>query len=101
MNMIMVSGTVRIDPARREAARGIMEEMITASRKEDGCIDYAYSVDVLDPSVVRVHEIWRDRAALEAHFKTPHLDKWRAAWPTFGISDRKLQLIDVASTSPL
>ena len=99
--MIIVSGSVRIDPAKREAARGIMEEMIVTSRGEDGCIDYAYSIDVLDPSIVRVHEIWRDRAALEAHFKTPHLDKWRAAWPTFGISDRKLQLIEVASTSSL
>jgi quinol monooxygenase YgiN len=99
--MIMVSGTVRIDPAQLRAAHKIMEDMITASRKEDGCIEYAYSVDVLDPSVVRVHEIWRDRPALEAHFRTPHLAKWREAWPSFGISDRRLQLIEVASTSPL
>lgn len=99
--MIMVSGTVRIDPARSQAAHDIMQTMITASRKEDGCIDYAYAIDVLDPSVVRVHEIWRDRAALDAHSRTPHLEEWRAAWPTLGITDRKLQLIEVASTSPL
>lgn len=99
--MIIVTGTVRVDPARREAARDIMERMIIASRAEDGCIEYAYSVDVLDPGLIRVHEIWRDRAALQAHFKTPHLQEWRAAWPTFGITDRKLQLVEVASISPL
>lgn len=99
--MIIVTGTVRVDPARREAARDIMERMIIASRAEDGCIEYAYSVDVLDPGLIRVHEIWRDREALQAHFNTPHLQEWREAWPTFGITDRKLQLVEVASVSPL
>jgi quinol monooxygenase YgiN len=99
--MIIVTGTVRVDPARREAAREIMERMIIASRAEDGCIEYAYSVDVLDPGLIRVHEVWRDREALQVHFKTPHLQKWREAWPTFGITDRKLQLVEVASVSPL
>jgi quinol monooxygenase YgiN len=99
--MIIVTGTVRVDPARREAARGIMERMIIASRAEDGCIEYAYAIDVLDPGLIRVHEVWRDREALQAHFKTPHLQKWREAWPTFGITDRKLQLVEVASISPL
>jgi len=99
--MIIVTGTVRVDPARREAAREVMERMIIASRAEDGCIEYAYSVDVLDPGLIRVHEIWRDRDALQAHFRTPHLQLWREAWPTFGITDRKLQLVEVASISPL
>lgn len=99
--MIVVSGTVRIDPAKREAAHDIMQKMITESRKEDGCNQYAYAIDVLDPSVVRVYEEWRDRAALEAHFRTPHLAEWRQAWPALGISDRKLQLIEVAASSPL
>ena len=101
MSMIIVSGTVRIDPAKLQAARNIMQSMITASLGEDGCIEYSYSVDVLDPGLVRVYEVWRDKDALQAHFKTPHLDTWRAAWPSFGITDRKLQLIEVASTSPL
>ena len=88
--MIIVAGTVRIDPSRRDAAREVMERMITASRAEDGCIEYSYAVDVLDPSVIRVYEVWRDRESLQAHFRTPHLQAWRAAWHGFGITDRKL-----------
>lgn len=99
--MIIVTGTVRVDPARREAAGDIMERMIIASRAEDGCIEYAYSIDVLDPGLIRVHEVWRDHDALQAHFRTPHLQEWREAWPSFGITDRKLQLVEVASVSPL
>lgn len=99
--MIIVAGTVRIDPAKRASAHDIMQMVITESRKEDGCIGYSYGVDVLDPGLVHVYEVWRDKEALQAHFKTPHLDKWRAAWPFFGITDRKLQMIEVASASPL
>jgi quinol monooxygenase YgiN len=99
--MIIVAGSVRVEPAKREAARAIMEKVITASRGEDGCIDYAYAVDVLDPGVVRVWEVWRDRETLQRHFQTPHLAEWRAAWPTFGITDRKLAIYDVSATTAL
>jgi quinol monooxygenase YgiN len=99
--MIIVAGSVRVDPAKREAARAIMEKVITASRGEDGCIDYAYAVDVLDPGLLRVWEVWRDRETLQRHFQTPHLGEWRAAWPTFGISDRKLAIYDVSGMTAL
>jgi quinol monooxygenase YgiN len=99
--MIVVAGSVRVDPAKRDAARAIMEKVIMASRSEDGCIDYSYGVDVLDPGLVRVFEVWSDREALHRHFQTPHLGEWRAAWPTFGITDRKLAIYDVSGTTAL
>lgn len=99
--MIVVAGTVRADPAKREAAQAAMEKVLRASRAEDGCIEYSYSVDVLDPHVVRVFEVWRDKEALQRHFKMPHIDEWRAAWPAIGITDRQLQLYDVVAASPL
>lgn len=99
--MIIVAGTVRVEPAKREAARAIMEKMILASRAEDGCIDYAYAVDVLDPGLVRVWEVWRDREVVQRHFQTPHLAEWRAAWLAFGITDRKLAIYDVSGTTAL
>ncbi len=99
--MIIVAGTVRIQPGQLEAARAIMEDVITASRREEGCISYTYSVDVLDPHVVHVFEEWRDQAALEAHFATAHLMRWRAQWASFGISDRKLKRYEIASEQSL
>ena len=99
--MIVVAGTVRIDPAKLDRARVEMAKMIAASRAEDGCFGYSYAIDVLDPQVVRVFEAWRDRAALEAHFNTPHIAAWRAAWPSIGISDRKLEAYDVSNVTML
>jgi quinol monooxygenase YgiN len=92
--MIVIEGTVRIPPDRLEEARPVMEQMIRASRAEAGCLDYAYSVDVLDPGLIRVSERWQDRDALAAHFKTAHMATWRSFFPQLGISDRSLRLYE-------
>ena len=74
-----------------------MLAMMTATRAEDGCVAYAYAEDVAEPGLIHVFEIWRDQAALDAHFKTPHMAAWRAAWPRFGVSDRDLKAYDIAA----
>ena len=99
--MIVIAGTVRIDPSKLNVARVEMEKMLAASRREDGCIEYSYAVDVIDPGLVRIFEVWRDRAALDKHFQAPHLASWRSAWPAIGISERKLSIYDVSAAAPL
>lgn len=92
--MIIIEGTVSVPPERIEAARPVMETMIRASRAEAGCLDYAYSIDVLDPGLVRVTERWESREALNAHFETPHMAAWRAEFTALGITDRSLRLYE-------
>lgn len=96
--MLIVAGTVRIDPTKFAIARVEMAKMIAASRVEDGCFGYSYAIDVVDPSLVRVFEVWRDRAALDAHFQTPHIVAWRATWAEIGISERRLESYEVSAT---
>jgi quinol monooxygenase YgiN len=98
---VIITGTVRVPPENIDRFRLGMARMIEASRAEDGCIDYAYAIDVLDPGLIRVSEVWRDQGALDAHFKTAHMAEWRAAWPQFGVSDRRLALYEVASERTL
>jgi quinol monooxygenase YgiN len=98
---VIVAGTVRLPPERLEGFKPHMEAMLVASRAEDGCVEYSYAIDVLDPGLIRVFEAWRDEAALQAHFKTPHLADWRKAWPAFGVSDRRLMLHEVSATRAL
>lgn len=88
--MIVVIGSFRIPPSMVEVVRPVMEAMITASRAEEGCIEYAYALDVLDQGLVRVSEKWRDRAALESHFRTAHIAEWRAQVSALAVSERIL-----------
>jgi len=94
---VTIAGTFRVPPQNLAAFKPHMAAMLTASRAEDGCLVYSYAEDVLEPGLIRVFEAWRDQAALDAHFQTPHMARWRAAWPTFGVSDRRLFAYEVAS----
>ncbi len=94
---LVIAGTIRVPPEKLEAFRPHMLAMLEASRAEDGCLVYSYAEDVAEPGLIRVFEAWRDQAALDAHFATAHLAAWRAAWPEFGVSDRRLIAYEVAS----
>jgi quinol monooxygenase YgiN len=92
---LLVIGTIRLPAGRLAEARPAMERMVLASRAEEGCLDYAYAEDVLEPGLIRVTEAWRDQACLDAHFATDHIAAWRAAWPALGFTDRRLSLYEV------
>ncbi|WGM38472.1 putative quinol monooxygenase [Caulobacter sp. NIBR1757] len=91
--MVIVMGTVRVDPDAVQRLRPAMEAMTAASRAEDGCLTYAYALDMLEPGLVRVSELWTDRASLEAHFKTAHMATWRAAL-TGQVRERDIKLYE-------
>lgn len=99
--MLIIAGTVRVPPARVAWAKSAMADMIAASRAEPGCHAYAYAEDVLEPGLIHVHEIWESRAALTAHFQTPHIAAWRGRWSELEISDRQLTLYEVGSAEPI
>ena len=98
---LIVAGTVRVPPANVALFLPHMVAMIEASRAEEGCLDYSYAEDVNDPGLIRVFEAWRDEEALTLHFLTPHMAHWRAAWPQFGVSERRLSAYDVTGQRSL
>ena len=99
--MILVIGTVRVPEEAFESARPAMERMIAETRKEDGCIRYAFARDLVDPGLMHVSEAWRDRDALKAHGMSPHMREWQAAIGSFGVSERNLRLYDTDEGTPL
>jgi quinol monooxygenase YgiN len=98
---LIVAGTVRAPPEQLDGLRPHMLAMMTASRAEEGCIEYGYAEDVGEPGLIHVFEIWTGPDALDLHFQTPHMAAWRAAWPSFGVSDRRLFAYEVAAERPI
>ena len=96
---ILVSGTIRLAPEKLEEARPAMTAMIEASRAEDGCLAYHYAVDLLDPGLIHVTEVWSDDAALRRHFASQHIESWRAQWPRLGIGERDLRIYPLSGSS--
>jgi quinol monooxygenase YgiN len=75
--------------------------MVESSRNEAGCLEYSYAEDVLDRGLIHVNELWRDRVALDEHFKSAHLAAWRATWPSLGIGERNLHVYEVGEPEPI
>jgi len=75
----MIEGWVRMDADDIDRLRGASVTMITATRREDGCLEYAFAQDLADPELFRIIERWRDEAALAAHFQTPHMAAFQQA----------------------
>ncbi|TJV06173.1 MAG: antibiotic biosynthesis monooxygenase [Mesorhizobium sp.] len=98
--MLLIIGTIRLPPDKFEEAKAAMERMISGSRAEDGCLEYSYARDVLDAGVIRITEVWRDRHALDAHFRSPHIAEWRSSWPALGIGERNLLLYEAGESMP-
>ncbi|CAN5322942.1 putative quinol monooxygenase [soil metagenome] len=99
--MVIIMGTVRIPPQNLILAREAMTAMVEASRADAGCISYGYAQDVFEPDLIRVSEVWKDQAAVDFHFATPHIAAWRATWASLGISDRRLSLYQAGDPKPL
>jgi quinol monooxygenase YgiN len=65
--VIIVGGRFEVDPAEREAFLAERHDMMRTSRGEDGCIEYTFAADPLEPDGVILFERWESQAALDAH----------------------------------
>jgi quinol monooxygenase YgiN len=70
---IIVTGTVDLDPARRDDAIAAMLEVMEATRAEAGNEAYTFSADLTDPGRLHIVEQWASDEAMQAHLRTPHL----------------------------
>ena len=53
---------------------------------------------MLDPQIMRVLEKWESWEALEAHFKEPHMNAWRAALADVKFLERSLRAHEISET---
>ncbi|MGQ0660433.1 putative quinol monooxygenase [Sphingosinicella sp.] len=65
--MIIVTGQVRFGEGEVERLKDVLANNIRSSRAEEGCEHYAYGLDLDDPNLIHITEMWRDSAALDAH----------------------------------
>lgn len=96
--MIVLAGTIRIAPGKREAALPHIRAIVAASRAEEGCIAYSFSFDVNDDHLVHIFELFRDAEAREAHRHMPHMKLWRDSWAEAGIGERRMREYEIAAS---
>lgn len=92
-NKIVRIAELEIDPDQLDDYRALLMEEIEASvEKEPGVLMLHAVAEKERPEQIRILEVYADRAAYEAHLKTPHFLKYKDG--TAGMV-RALRLIDV------
>ena len=99
--MIVVVGQFRLPVERMVEARDAMARVMLATRAEDGCMQYNYAEDLLDPGLIRVSEVWDSRAQLTAHMQTAHMQKWVEERAGLGLSERAITVYEADAGTPL
>jgi quinol monooxygenase YgiN len=98
---VVVAGTFRVPPSELDALRPHAVAVMRATRAEDGCAAYSYAEDIDEPGLIHVFEQWRDQAALDAHFQTPHMAAWREIRAAHQFTDRNLKVYEIAGERPI
>lgn len=84
--MINVLASITVKPSHTAEFIEIFKANIPAVLNEDGCIEYAATVDFktdlpiqeINANVVTIIEKWESYAHLQAHFKAPHMLVYKA-----------------------
>lgn len=79
--MLTVIAKVRAKPEARAEVERELRALVEPTRAERGCINYDLHVSQQDPNVFLFYENWEDRAALDAHAASPHMNAWREKQP--------------------
>lgn len=98
--MLYLIATLEIKPGSMPAIMEGVMPCIEATRREEGCISYDLVRSVTDENTLMFVERWETRAALDAHFKTPHLIAWRDAGEPYFLS-RKIEIIENSTVQVL
>ncbi len=64
---VVVGGSFEVEADQRDAFIAERIPMIRRSRAEDGCLEYTFAADPIEPRRVVLYERWTDQAALDAH----------------------------------
>ena len=78
---VIILGTFDVAPAARDRAAALFSMMNEETRKEEGCLYYAFSADLAERNRFQLSEIWVDEAALAKHHTTEHMAEFLTTLP--------------------
>ncbi len=97
--MVIVAGTIEVNPDQREAFLAGRIDGMRTSRAEPGCLEYTLSADPTNPGRVMLFERWASQKDLDAHLAAMRA---RPA-PATGVTPKAASIFvyDVAGERPL
>jgi quinol monooxygenase YgiN len=98
---ILVTGTIDLDPANRDAFAAACQQLMAATHQEAGCEHYSFSADLDDPGRFHISERWSTQEEMDAHSASDHLAAFMGQLGGFGVRGASLTKWEGATGSPL
>ena len=98
--MIVVNVAIESSEADIATLKSAIATMEEASRAEEGCDDYTFSVELNNPNRVRITERWQSMEALATHFQTPHMVEFRSAMAQHPPKSSQAYFYEASEVSP-
>lgn len=99
--MIIIAGSIHLDPERVEQALEAGWPHIEGARAQRGCLAYRWSRDPREPGRVEVFEHWQDESALAAHLEGPYYRNMLAALGAHGLRGAEVAKYRVDAHGPV
>jgi quinol monooxygenase YgiN len=99
--VIIIAGTIDIDPANVVTAIADAVGMMQATHEEEGNLAYVFSVDPLVPGRIQLFEKWTSEEALAAHSSSAHMAEFRPKMGGWGVKGADVKKYEIASEGPL
>lgn len=96
--MVLALGDLHTQIPQRAEVERVMRDAQTAARERDGCESFAFAAAVGEPGRYLIVARWRDRAAMDAHYRSPAFAAYQAAIAPLLVSDSELQIYVVEQT---
>lgn len=94
---LVISGTIVIDPADVDRARGLVAPLVAATRAEAGCLAYGFYTDLDAPGTFHLYEEWESAEANAAHSASDHLATFMAGIAELAVRSARLDRYEVAT----
>lgn len=73
MSKIAVVAMIKAKAGKEDALGEVLADLVSPSRKDDGCISYDLHRNTDDRSVFVFYEQWESKELLDDHLTQPHL----------------------------
>ena len=99
---IFITGTIAIEPERRDALLTAIRPLVRATRDDEpGCLEYAFTADTVEDDRIVVLERWRDEATLAVHFEHPNFIATKSTLHEYGSGASVINKYRVDLSEPL
>ncbi|QPC45657.1 putative quinol monooxygenase [Mangrovibacillus cuniculi] len=77
MTNVVITAVLKAKPGKEAEALAALQEVVTPSREEEGCMTYQLHQSLEDISTFVFYEVWKDAEAVQKHVESAHYVTYR------------------------